>query len=96
MVGEGGAEFDDVGAVGADGLVEEVSGDVELLGPIGDVGGDFGVDLGLAGGDFVAVLGFGSSMGAALAMMSDIRSSFRVSLRWMRMVGVGMSSGTRS
>ena len=58
VVGEGGSEFDDVGAVGADGLVEEVSGDVELPGPKGDVGGDFGVDLGFAGGDFVAVLGF--------------------------------------
>ena len=77
MVGEGGAEFDDVGAVGADGLVEEVSGDVELLGPIGDVGGDFGVDLGLAGGDFVAVLGFWFFDGGCAC--DDVGHSFLVS-----------------
>jgi len=39
------ADFLDVGAVGADGLVELLAGDVELFGPIGDVGGEFGVDL---------------------------------------------------
>ena len=45
MVGEGGADLVDVGAVGADGFVEDLAGDVELPGPVGDVGGDFGVDL---------------------------------------------------
>ena len=50
VVGEGGADLVDVGAVGADGFVEDLAGDVELLGPVGDVGGDFGVDLfGIAG-----------------------------------------------
>ena len=50
MVGQGGADFVDVGAVGADGFVEDLAGDVELFGPVGDVGGDFGVDLfGVAG-----------------------------------------------
>jgi hypothetical protein len=45
VVLEGGADLFDVGAVGADGFVELVAGDAELLGPIGDVGGLFGVDL---------------------------------------------------
>ena len=36
---EGGADLVDVGSVGADGLVEGVSGDAELFGPVGDVGG---------------------------------------------------------
>jgi hypothetical protein len=45
FVVEGGADLLDVGAVGADGFVELVAGDVELFGPIGDVGGHFGVDL---------------------------------------------------
>ena len=44
-MGEGGAEFVDVGAVGADGLVEGVAGDAELFGPVGDVRGHFWVDL---------------------------------------------------
>jgi hypothetical protein len=44
-MGEGGADLVDVGAVGADGFVEGLTGDVELFGPVGDVGGDFGVDL---------------------------------------------------
>ena len=59
MFGKGGAEGGDVDAVGADGLVEEVVGDVELFGPVGNVGGDFGFDLVGVHGDFVAVLGFG-------------------------------------
>jgi len=45
MVGEGGANLVDVGAVGADGFMQGLAGDVELFGPVGDVGGDFGVDL---------------------------------------------------
>ena len=66
MVGEGGANLVDVGAVGADGFVEGLAGDVELFGPVGDVGGDFGVDLlGVAGAlgvvfvDGVELVGFG-------------------------------------
>lgn len=35
----------DVGAVGADGFVELLAGDAELVGPVGDVGCHFGVDL---------------------------------------------------
>ena len=42
---EGGADFVDLGAVDADGLVEGLGGDVELVGPVGHVGGDLGVDL---------------------------------------------------
>jgi hypothetical protein len=45
FVVEGSADLLDVSAMGADGFVELVAGDVELLGPIGDVGGHFGVDL---------------------------------------------------
>jgi len=57
---QGGTDFFDVGAVGANGFVKLVAGDVELFGPIGDVGGHFGVDLfGVVGafdmGTFVAV-----------------------------------------
>ena len=43
VVGDGGADFVDVGAVDADGFVEDLAGDVEFLGPVGDVGGGFGV-----------------------------------------------------
>ena len=58
VVGEGGADFVDVGAVGADGFVEGLAGDVELFGPVGDVGGDFGVDLfGVAGALDVVFVG---------------------------------------
>jgi hypothetical protein len=47
---EGVADFVDVGAVDADSLVEDLAGDVELFGPVGDVGGDLGIDLfGVAG-----------------------------------------------
>jgi hypothetical protein len=50
VVGEGGAHLVDVGAVDADGFVEDLAGDVEFVSPVGDVGGDFGVDLlGIAG-----------------------------------------------
>ena len=57
---EGGAELVGVCAVGADGLVQRVAGDVELLGPVGDVGGHLGIDLpGVVGalGGVVLVLG---------------------------------------
>jgi hypothetical protein len=59
---EGGADLLDVSAVGADGFVELVAGDVELFGPEGDVGGHFGVDLfgivGALGVFFVKGVGF--------------------------------------
>ncbi len=57
MPGERGAEGGDVDAVGADGLVQQVVGDAELLCPVGDVGGDLGLDLVGVHGDPVAVLG---------------------------------------
>ena len=57
VVGEGGADLVDVGAVGADGFVEGLAGDVEFFGPVGDVGGDFGLDLVGVHEDCVAVLG---------------------------------------
>ena len=45
MVGQGGADLVDVGAVGADGFVKDLAGDMELFRPVGDVGGHFGIDL---------------------------------------------------
>ena len=42
---EGGADLFDVGSVDADGFVELFAGDVELVGPVGDVGCHFGIDL---------------------------------------------------
>ena len=42
---EGGADLGDVGAVSADGVVELFAGDAELVGPVGNVGGQLGVDL---------------------------------------------------
>lgn len=45
MLVEGGADLFDVGAVDADGFMELVAGDAKLVGPVGDVGGHFGVDL---------------------------------------------------
>ena len=86
---QGGADLDHVGAVGADGLVEEFAGDVELLGPVGDIGGDLGVDLGFAGGDLVAVLGFGLFDGCCAG--DDVRQwfLFPVLLGWMRIRVLG-------
>src|SRR5580698_5432736 len=91
VVGEGGADFVDVGDVDADGFVEGLAGDVKLFRPVGDVGGDFGVDLlGIAGAlgvvfvDGVELVGFG-----CVVMLGHAGSSFRVGLvSWMRM-GVG-------
>jgi len=40
-----GADLVDVGAVGADGLMERLAGHLELRRPVGDVRGHFGVDL---------------------------------------------------
>ena len=55
---EGGADFVDVSAVGADGFVELVAGDVEFFGPVGDVGGHFGVYLlGVVGADGLFFVG---------------------------------------
>ena len=42
---EGGADLLDVGSVDADGFVELFAGDVELVGPVSDVGGHLWVDL---------------------------------------------------
>ena len=42
---KGGADLVDLGAVDADGFVEDLGGDAELVGPVGHVGGDLGVDL---------------------------------------------------
>ena len=39
VVGEDGADFVDVGAVDADGFVQDLAGDVEFFGLVGDVGG---------------------------------------------------------
>jgi hypothetical protein len=60
---EGGADLVDLGAVNADGFVEDLGGDAELVGPVSHVGGDLGVDdvrvvrsLGVL---FVGGVGFG-------------------------------------
>jgi hypothetical protein len=45
VVGEGGADLFDVGAVDADGFVELRAGDAKLFRPVGDVGGHLGIDL---------------------------------------------------
>jgi hypothetical protein len=42
---EGGADLVDLGAMDADGLVENLGGDVELVGPVGHVRRDFRVNL---------------------------------------------------
>ena len=59
---EGGADLFYLGAVDADGFVEDLGGDVELVGPVGHVGGDFGVDdvgvVGALGVVFVGGVGF--------------------------------------
>jgi hypothetical protein len=89
---EGGADFFDVGAVGADGFVELVAGDVELFGPIGDVGGHLWVDLfgivwalGVFFVDGVGLVGFGGfvMLGHALFLFP------LVLVRWMRLGGFG-------
>ncbi len=59
MLCERGAQRGDVDSMSPDGLVQQVAGDVELLRPLGDVGGDFRLDLVGVHGDCVAVLGFG-------------------------------------
>jgi len=61
---EGGADLFDVGAVDADGFVELFACDVELFGPVGDVGCHFGVDL------FGIVWGF--DVGALVAVVVGI------------------------
>jgi len=57
VLGERGAEGGDVDAVGADGLVQEFGGHLKLFSPVGDVGGDLGLDLVEVHGDLVVVLG---------------------------------------
>src|ERR1017187_4684088 len=93
VVGEGGADFVDVGAVGADGFVQDLAGDVELFGPVGDVGGDFGVDLfGIAGAFGVVFVGGVRLVGfGGVVVLGHAGVLFPVVLfRWMRMEGGGM------
>ena len=80
VVGKGGADLFDLGAVGPDGLMQDLTGDVEFLGPVGDVGGDFGVDFSLAAGALgvvfvngVRLVGFGS----VVVLGHAVGSSFR-------------------
>ena len=54
MFSERGSELGNVDAVGPDSLVEQVAGDAEFLRPVGDVGGDLGLDLVGVHGDLVA------------------------------------------
>lgn len=52
------SHFIDVGAVGADGLMELVAGGVELFGPVGDVGCELGVDdVGVVRADGMLLVG---------------------------------------
>ena len=53
--GESGFDFGDMVAVDADGFVEGFAGDAPLLGPVMDVRGEFGVDLGLAAVEVIYV-----------------------------------------
>ena len=59
---EGGADLVDLGTVDADGFVEDLGSDAELVGPVGHVGGDLRVDLlgvmGAGGVVFVCGVGF--------------------------------------
>jgi hypothetical protein len=80
---EGGADLFDVGSVGADGFVELVAGDLELVSPVGDVGGHFGVDLfrivgAFEGVVFVEGVGFVTLAGLffGIAMFGDGIASF--------------------
>lgn len=64
---EGGADFFDVGSMRADGFVELIAGDAELLRPVGDVRRHLGVDVFAVVGAFcvffvesVGFVGFGS------------------------------------
>ena len=41
---ERGTDFVDVGAVGADGVVEDFTGDTKLFGPVRNIRGELGVD----------------------------------------------------
>ena len=60
--GESGADLYDLGSVDADGLVEGVAGDTELLAPVLNVRGDLGVDLvGVAGAVLYVVCQMSSS-----------------------------------
>ena len=80
MVLEGGADLVDVGAVDAHGFAELVAGDVELFGPVADVGGHFGVNLfGVvrALGGVVLVEGVGFVGFGCVVMFGDFGSSFR-------------------
>ena len=54
--GEGGTNFDHVISVNADGFVQSLSGDAELLAPVVDVGGDLRVDFVGAAGSVLYVL----------------------------------------
>ena len=92
MVSEGGANLDHMGSVRPNGLVEEVAGDMELLRPVGDIGGDFRVDGVRVGGNLVAVLC--SRLFDGGGRSDDVRDGvFLVScsLRWMWMRGKEMS-----
>jgi hypothetical protein len=87
---EGGSDLVDFGAVGADGFVEDLGGDAELVGPVGHVGGDLGVDhvgvVGAFGVFFVGGVGFvGFGFVVVLGHLCGLDS-----LRWMRMGWVGM------
>lgn len=56
VCGEGGTNFDHVISVDADGFVQSLSGDAELLAPVVDVGGDLRVDFVGAAGSVLYVL----------------------------------------
>ena len=60
MLGEGGADGFYVRAVGAHSLMEELAGDAEFFGPVGDIGCHFGVDVMRVVGAFVVFVLNGS------------------------------------
>ena len=83
---ECGAHLVDAGAVGADGFVELLAGDAELVGPVGDVGCHFRVDLfGVVGafdvGTLVAVvLGVVDDFGGGEDGVFGVRDDFYVAI----------------
>jgi hypothetical protein len=92
-VGESGADFVDVGAVDADGFVQNLAGDVELFRPVGNVGGDFGVDLfGIAGALGVLFVGSVGLVGfGCIVVLGHAGFLFPVGLvSWM---GMGRCTG---
>jgi hypothetical protein len=84
---EGEADLVDVGAVDVDGGVELLAGDAELLGPVGDVGGHFGVDL----FGVVGALGVGLGLGVGEDWVFGVGDVLDVAVAVVVHVGHGVN-----